>query len=47
MGIPTHKVIRKRHRDDEAIFMKMNIIKGEEVEAAVKEAVRAGGRLDV
>ena len=39
--------MRKRHGDDKAVFVKTDVTKGEDVEVAVKEAVRAGGRLDV
>lgn len=46
-GTPTEEVIRRRHGHNKAIFVKTNVTKGEEVEALVQAAVKAGGRLDV
>lgn len=46
-GMPTDEVIRRRHGEDNAIFVKTNVVSGKEVENLVHAAVKRGGRLDV
>ena len=46
-GTPTDEVIRRRHGDNKAIFVKTDVTIATEVEALVQSAVKAGGRLDV
>ena len=46
-GTPTDEVIRRRHGEDKAMFVRANVTNGAEVEALVQAAVKAGGRLDV
>lgn len=45
--IHTHDLINQRYGEGKAIYVKTDVTKAEEVEHAVKEAVRVGGRLDV
>ena len=46
-GTPTDDVIRRRHGEDKAIFVKTDVTIGTEVKALIDAAVNAGGRLDV
>jgi NAD(P)-dependent dehydrogenase (short-subunit alcohol dehydrogenase family) len=45
--LDTHDLINKTHGEGKAIFVKCNVADSGSVEAAVKEAVKVGGRLDV
>ena len=43
----THELIREKHGIERAVFLKTDISKPNDVEAAVKEAVSRGGKLDM
>ena len=45
VGIPTHELVKQSGR--EAIYVKCDVGNGEEIQGAVEEARRWGGRLDV
>ena len=44
---PTHDLIYQQYGEGTAMFVKTDVMVGEEVEALVQEAVKHGGRLDV
>ncbi|KAL8791247.1 MAG: hypothetical protein Q9213_000204 [Squamulea squamosa] len=46
-GVPTHELINSRYGDGRALFIKTDVTVAADVENMVKEAVKAGGRLDV
>ena len=46
-GTPTDEVIRRRHGENKAVFVRTDVTVATHVEALVQAAVNAGGRLDV
>ena len=45
--VHTHDLICQRYGEGKAIYVKTDVTVAEDVERVVKEAVKAGGRLDV
>ncbi|KAL8769883.1 MAG: hypothetical protein Q9209_004321 [Squamulea sp. 1 TL-2023] len=45
--VPTHELINNRYGDSRAVFVKTDVTVAADVDNMVKEAVKAGGRLDV
>ena len=45
--VHTHDLINKRYGEGKALFVRTDVTIGQEVDNMVKEAVKAGGRLDV
>lgn len=46
-GTPTHEVICDKYGKGRSFFVKTDVSVGKEVEDLVREAVKAGGRLDM
>ena len=46
-GTPTEEVICRRYGDRKAIYVQTDVTIGQQVEALVQAAVKAGGRVDV
>ena len=45
--VPTHEMINIKYGPGSAIFTKTDVSEGRDIEGAVSEAVRLGGRLDM